>query len=407
MILFCVIISQLSFAQNDTSTPYSLFALGVENKTATGGLTGLGNTGIAQKNSDEINIYNPANLGNIKLKTFLYEFGINGMFSVIKNANKSQTTNDANMSHIAFAFPIKKNFGISFWLLPYTKVGYDIDIENTIERSTDNYLSRISGSGGLNKFYFASGIKIKEKLSLGLDISYLFGLIDQQTQIYHESLISITDANYYNGFKLKAGLQYTLPKTNNKEVTLGAVIELPTKLNGNQTKNSYQETSNSQTVIDENIENTLDSFELPFTYGFGVTTIFNESITTSFDYKKSHWNNTNQLQNNEHYVNQNIYAVGVEYLPLKNYTFWDNIKYRFGVNYNTGFLSISNRQIDSHFVSIGLGIPISRTNNNWLNIAYSYGKEGTIEGSLIQENFHKITINLNFVGNWFNQRKIL
>ena len=407
--LFILFILNISFAQNDTSTPYSLFGLGVENKTATGGLTGLGNSGIAQKNKYEINIYNPANLANLDQKSLLYEFGINGIYSTIKNDDTNDTTNDANLSHVAIAFPIKQGLGFSLGVLPHTKVGYDVDIENNIESSTDTYWTRISGEGGLSKFYLASGLKISKNLALGVDLSFLFGTISQESQIYESSFVSISDENRYNGIKLKTGLQYTLPKINNKEFTIGAILELPTFLNGTQTRNAYKLFENeTEITLSENEESDLDDFELPLVYGFGVTSILNKNITTSFDYKKLLWENTDQLQNNERYVNQDIYAFGLEFKPTNGRTtnYWNKIKYRLGFNYDTGFLKISNTQIDSYFVSVGLGMPLKKDKTNF-NISYSYGTEGTIDNNLIQENFHKITLNLNFVGNWFNKRKIL
>ena len=407
--LFILFILNISFAQNDTSTPYSLFGLGVENKTATGGLTGLGNSGIAQKNKYEINIYNPANLANLDQKSLLYEFGINGIYSTIKNDDTNDTTNDANLSHVAIAFPIKQGLGFSLGVLPHTKVGYDVDIENNIESSTDTYWTRISGEGGLSKFYLASGLKISKNLALGVDLSFLFGTISQESQIYESSFVSISDENRYNGIKLKTGLQYTLPKINNKEFTIGAILELPTSLNGTQTRNAYKLFENeTEITLSENEESDLDDFELPLVYGFGVTSILNKNITTSFDYKKLLWENTDQLQNNERYVNQDIYAFGLEFKPTNGRTtnYWNKIKYRLGFNYDTGFLKISNTQIDSYFVSVGLGMPLKKDKTNF-NISYSYGTEGTIDNNLIQENFHKITLNLNFVGNWFNKRKIL
>ncbi len=406
--LVFISISTALFSQNDTSTPYSLFGLGVENKTATGGLTGLGNTGFAQKNKYEINIFNPANLGNIDQKTFLYEFGVNGVYSIIKNDDISDTTNDANLSHVAIAFPIKKGLGMSFGLLPYTKVGYDIDIQNPIEGSADTYITRVTGLGGLNKFYLSSGINISKGLNLGVDLSFLFGSIDQETQVFSNASVFISDVNRYTGIKLKTGLQYTLPKINGKETTIGAVIELPTSLSGTQTRNAYKITpSEAQIVLENDIENELDNYELPLAYGFGITSILNKNITTSFDFKKLLWKDTNQLQNNERYVDQDIYAFGLQYKPSKKSlaSHWNKINYRFGFNYNSGFLKISNAQIDSYFVSFGLGIPITKDKTNF-NISYSYGKEGTIDNNLIQENFHKITLNLNFVGNWFKKRKI-
>lgn len=142
------------------------------------------------------------------------------------------------------------------------------------------------------------------------------------------------------------------------------------------------------------------SFIVP---GLGITTKLNNAVTTSFDFTKLYWDNTNQLQNNERYTNQDIYAFGAEYLPRCKNKYWSFVKYRFGLNYNTGFLNISNQKIDSYFASVGLGLPLS--NKAKLNISYSYGREGTLSNGLVEENFHKLTLNLNFIGSWFNKRQ--
>ncbi|TYP98137.1 long-subunit fatty acid transport protein [Tenacibaculum adriaticum] len=408
--LFLLLISTANIlvAQNNTNTPYSLFGLGVENKTATSGLTGLGNTGIAQKNKFEINIFNPANLGNIEQKSFLYEFGLNGTYSTLKTNNNSENITNGNFSHIAIAFPIKKDWGVGIGLLPYTKTGYTIDIENPIEGSTDTYITRITGTGGLSKFYLSTGIKVLENLSLGVDLSFLFGSIDQESNLYTSSFVSISDQNNYGGVKFKTGFQYTLPTIKGSETTIGGTLELPTSLSGTQTRTSYKTSSGGSSISIENeVENDLDDFELPFSYGLGITSKLNKNFTTSLDYRKLLWDKTNQQQNNERYVNQSIYAFGLEFKSSKKkLSYWENVKYRAGFNYNSGFLKISNQQIDSYFLSLGLGLPLAKNNKTTLNLSYSYGKEGTIDNHLIQENFHKITLNLNFVGNWFNKRKI-
>lgn len=409
-IVLIVLVASINvlFGQSNTNTPYSLFGLGVENKTATGGLTGLGNTGIAQSNQFEINILNPASLGNIVQKSFLYEFGLNGTYSTLKTNTVSESTSNGNISHIAIAFPLKKDWGMSIGLLPYTKTGYNIDIENAIEGSTDTYITRITGTGGLNKFYLSTGFKATKNLSLGVDVSFLFGSIEQETLMYTGSQVSISDQNHYGGLKLKTGLQYKLPTFKKVETTIGATLELPTSLSGNQTRSSYKTSSGGSSVaIEDEVENDLDNFELPVSYGVGITTVFDKKITTSLDYRKLLWGETDQKLSNEQYANQSIYAFGMEYVSSKNkFNYWSNIKYRVGVNYNTGFLKISNQQIDSYFVSFGLGLPMKKYSNDNFNISYSYGREGTLDNNLIQEKFHKITLNLNFVGKWFNKRKI-
>ncbi len=396
------------FAQNNANTPYSLFGLGVENKIATGGLTGLGNTGIAQSNPFEINIFNPANLGNLLEQSFLYEFGLNGTYSTLKTDTKTETSNNGNISHIAIAFPIRKSLGMSIGLLPYTKTGYNIDIVGPVEGSLDTFTTRITGVGGLNKFYIASGFKPLKNLSVGVDLSFLFGSIEQESQISTDSYVSILDQNYYNGVKLKTGFQYKLPSIKNVETTIGGTFELPTSLSGKQTRTSTKTTSTgAQITIEDGVENDLDNFELPTSFGLGITSKINKTLTTSVDYRKLMWNDTNQELNNERYTDESIYAFGVEFLPNKNkYSYWSNVKYRFGLNYNTGFLKISNQQIDSYFISAGLGLPMKKNSLNNFNISYSYGKEGTLENNLIQENFHKITLNLNFVGSWFSKKRI-
>ena len=395
-------------AQNNINTPYSLFGLGVENNAATGGLTGLGNSGIAQKTYDEINIYNPANLANIQQESFLQDFGFSMLNSKLKNYNTTQNTTKGNVSHITFAFPLSRGWGMSFGLLPYTTTGYKIDLENYIEGSTNTYVTRLVGTGGLNKFYVSSGIKVTNRLSLGLDFTALFGSINQNSELYVNYLVDVQDENHYSGVKLKTGFQYTLLSNQKNETTLGGTLDLPASLSGTQTRTSYKTSSaGAITYLENAVENELDDFELPLSYGIGLSSSF-KNFTTNFDYKKLFWQNTNQQDNSSRYTNQSIYAFGLEYKQYnKDANFFRQVKYRFGMNYNTGFLNISNQQIDHYFASLGLGIPINKEGRNHLNISYSYGKEGNTSGRLVQENYHKIKINLSFNGNWFQKRKIL
>ncbi|WP_405607397.1 OmpP1/FadL family transporter [Polaribacter sp. Asnod1-A03] len=408
IIILLVASVNVLFGQNNTNTPYSLFGLGVENKTASAGLTGLGNTGIASSSPFEINLFNPASLGNVLQESFLYEFGLNGTSTTLQTNGTSESSTNGNISHIALAFPIRKSWAIGVGILPYTKTGYNIDVEDAIEGSTDTFYTRITGEGGLNKFYISSGFKVIKDLSLGVDVSFLFGSIDQERQVFTGSYVSISDQNNYRGIKFKTGLQYKLPEFKTLQTTIGATVELPTSLSGNQTRTSYKTlSSGSSAIIENEVEYDLDNFDLPLSYGVGITTLIDKKFTTSLDYKKVLWNDLNDQQNNESYVDQSIYAFGVEYLPSKNkFKYSSNIKYRFGLNYNTGFLQISSQKIDSYFVSAGLGLPLKRNSSDYVNISYSYGREGTLEKNLIEENFHKITVNLNFVGNWFKQRVI-
>ncbi|NIJ44746.1 hypothetical protein FHR24_001185 [Wenyingzhuangia heitensis] len=389
-------------AQNINS-PYSLFGLGSENSIASGGLTGMGNTGIAESVFNEINLFNPASLGAMVPETFLQELGVSGLYSTLKNNTISESATKGNVSHIAFAFPIKKGWGLSLGLLPYTSTGYKIDLENNVIGSTDTYITRITGSGGLNKAYISTGFSIGSKLHLGVDFSALFGSIKEDSQVSVGYLVNVNDTKRYNGVVLKTGFQYTMFQNENNKTVLGGVVELPTTLSGTQTRNSFRTSSAGiVTVIEEEEETDSDNVELPLSIGFGLNSTFKQ-IKANLDFKKTFWNNTSQDLNDELYVNQTIYALGMEFRSAKAYS---RIRYRVGVNYNSGFLQISNTQINSYFGSVGVGFPINKQGGDRVNISYSYGKEGSINDGLIQENFHKLSLNFSFNGSWFKKTKI-
>ena len=307
------LISAILWAQNDTSSPYSLYGLGVENKTSFGGFTAMGNTGVAQKTPFQINNFNPANLAYIPKSSFLYELGINSIYATLKTDEISQNTTDFNFSHLALAFPIIKNWGMSIGLLPYSKVGYNIDIETPVEGSLENFNTNIIGSGGLNKIYWGNGFILGEKLSLGFELSFLFGTINEETWVFSNPRVNLYDYNYYNGFKFKTGFHFTLPDLEGIKTTIGGTIELPTRLEGTQTRIVHKD----QLLIDEGEEIELNNFELPLSVSFGLSSKLTKTVTTNFDYKKLWWENTNQYNNAKNYTDQNIYAMGIEYKPSK------------------------------------------------------------------------------------------
>lgn len=88
-----------------------------------------------------------------------------------------------------------------------------------------------------------------EKLSIGLELSFLFGTVDEESWVITDPLVNIMNHNYYNGFKFKTGFQYTLPNLGKVKTTIGGTIELPTKLRGTQTRNAYKTFGDYEIVL--------------------------------------------------------------------------------------------------------------------------------------------------------------
>ncbi|NLP58537.1 OmpP1/FadL family transporter [Lutibacter sp. B1] len=396
-------------AQSDSSSPYSLYGLGMENSNYFGGFTALGNTGIGYRSSSNINKSNPASLSSTSTQSFLYEFGLNSTFSNKKDKSTTQHESDFNFTHLAMAFALKNNWGLSFGLLPYTKVNYEIDIVKPIEGNTNYYLTNIIGAGGINQVFFSSGIKVVENLSFGVEIAALFGSITQKQWIYVGNTTSyIKKSDNFFGLGLNAGIQYTIKNIVGTETTIGATINMPTTLNGkNHDFEGYKTMEGTQISIYDNSDDDLNDFDLPLKLGIGISSKINANFLVNMDYRKNYWSETDQTSSNNSFNNQTIYGIGVEYKlssDLNNY--WNRAKYRAGFNYNTGYLKITDEEINNYNFSIGVGLPISKDGVSNVNINYSYGKEGTIKKQLVEDKYHKLSINLSLLGHWFQKQKI-
>lgn len=411
ILLIGICILNLSInAQSDFSSPYSLYGLGQENSNYFGGFSALGNTGIAYKSLFTINKSNPASLTSIAASSFLYEFGFNNTFSNKKNNNTSQKNFDFNFTHLAMAFEVKDYWKMSLGLVPYTKVSYELNVLQPIEGSVNQFNTNVLGTGGINEVFWGHGFKLTKNLSVGIELLALFGSINEDQYIsFGSESANLTKLSNYFGVGLNTGMQYTLNKVLGTQTTFGATIALPTSLSGTKDTEGTKTLTGSEIIsIINEIDESIDNFDLPLKLGVGITSQINKNLLVNMDYKKSFWTDTYTSNSTYTYKDQSIYGLGIEYQPSQRLTgFWNSIKYRTGLNYNSGYLTLSNQVIDNYSFSVGLGIPISKSKfSSIININYLYGKEGTINHQLIQDNFHKLSINLSLVGNWFQKQKI-
>jgi len=391
-----------------SSSPYSLYGLGLSNEISTGKTNSLGGLGIAIPSNTFISNSNPASYGAIPLNSFFFDFGLKAQTNSLSEDGNSNSNIIANFSNIAFAFPLTNKSGIGITLIPFTNVGYTIEnIESDIEGSSSTFLSNIEGSGGINNVLINYGYAVRNNLRLGLNVSGLFGKITQrESDILPNNVLIIEDESFYSGFRLGAGLQYDL----SKNFTIGSIINLSSRLKGSK------ETTISQYTLDETVDlsdsnntsnNKIEDFKLPTELGFGIQTTFKNYFSLNLDYKKSLWNSTNQSDKLGEYVDQDAFGFGLQYAGEKRVSrFFNNLEYRLGFNYNNGNLEINNKRVNNNSLNIGIGIPFNNGTNSMINIGYTYGSKGQVTNGLIKENYHLFSINLSLEGIWFQKRKI-
>jgi hypothetical protein len=392
-----------AFSQSISSSPYSLYGLGSLYDSNFGSINSYGSSGIALPSSRFINNLNPASLGFMYQNHFLFDVGGKSIFTTYENSAKKESRNNMQFSHIAFAFPVGETSALSVALKPYSSAAYKIsNLELSILDSQENYILNASGSGGLNNFDVSYGYRIGKSIALGLSTSFLFGnTTDEREYAVANSLTNISKETSYKGVRFSLGSQIKVDST----FTIGTNVKSPSRINATKVQSVTTVNNSGTTAIETDVASDTDDFYFPLEIGVGLSKVFKNNLNVTVDYGKSLWTDARQSDLYGNFVNQDKFSLGFSYSKTKRIrTYFDRIQYGAGLNYDTGYLEVDNKKINSMSLSLGVTLPLEN-NFSALNISYSFGQNGKISNGFIKENFHKISLNLSLDGIWFVKRK--
>ncbi|WP_348822633.1 aromatic hydrocarbon degradation protein [Flavobacterium aestuarii] len=406
--LFFVLVffsSLLSYSQSIATSPYSLYGLGSLYESNFGSTAALGTAGIALLSDDFINNKNAASLVNIPANNFFFEIGGTGIQSSFEDNLKKENRNNFQFSHLAFAFPITKKSAFSLAMMPYSSSSFKISGLKIpiIDGNNENYYLDVIGTGGLNNLDFSYAYKLSNKLSIGFSASVLFGnTTDQRTYTIGSSTVSIDKKVNYSGIRPILSSQLKM----NSALTFGLNVKSPARVNASKIQSVVISNSAGTSSLETDAQSVTDDFYLPLDIGFGVNKSFRNKFNLNIDYEKSFWDATNQSDLYGSFSDQEKISLGFSYLKTKtSRNYFDRIKYAVGAHYDTGYLEIDGKKISDRNFSVGVSLPLDHLSSA-LFISYTYGSRGQITNSLIQENYHKLTLNLNLDGIWFVRKKL-
>lgn len=434
VVILITIVSSTAFAQQGTGSPYSFYGIGslkfkgtVENRSM-GGIS-------VYLDSIHVNLRNPAAYAGKSLGGPYFEgesrpvkFTVAGTMSdvTLKSNTGEAKTNSTIFDYIAISVPIGK-FGFGFGLLPYTSVGYKLDDIND-----DNILvNRYSGEGGVNRVFAGLGYQINDKLSVGVDFNYNFGNIQNSAlQIEYNPIdgsVVELQTNEFNrsdlsGLNLNFGASYKTMITDKLELSATATFAPGSKLNSQNQRTistvsvdaiTYEVTSVSS-QIDEVLENqnlreTKLTLPSRLSLGGGIGEPQSWFVGAEYTYQNtSNFSNpvfSNQISSFE---NSSRIAVGGFFIPEYNAFsgYFKRMVYRAGFNFaNTG-LVVKDESIKEFGMSFGLGLPVgNRGLFSNANLGVEFGRRGTTNQNLIQENFVNFNVSLSLNSRWFKQKK--
>lgn len=396
--------SLTSFSQSISSSPYSLYGVGSVYDSDFGVIPSIGSSGMALPSDTFINNLNPASLGYLPQNHFMFDIGGKAISTTYQSSSRSESRNNFQFSHLAFAFPVTKKSGFSIAIRPYSSATFKIsNLKMPIENSLDFYYLTATGSGGLNNLDFSYGYRFGKKLSVGASASVLFGNTkDNRSFLINNTVTSIQKKTNYNGLRATLGAQYKIDST----FIIATTFKVPSQIKASKVQTVQTIADDVVTTIESDVVSDTDDYYMPLEMGVGISKRFKNNLNMTLDYEKSFWGDTNQSELYGKFVNQDRFAMGFTYRTKKNIRkYWDSVQYAAGANFDTGYLEIDGKRVNNAAISIGLTLPIENTYSA-LNISYSYGQRGRISDNLIKENYHKISLNLSLDGIWFVKRKI-
>lgn len=387
-----------------TTSPYSRFGFGLLGDNATSAQTQMGGVGYAMHSGRQVNAMNPAAYAATDTLTFLFDMGVDFSWYSQKEGSVSKTDNGGGLDYVTMQFPIGKRMGMSLGLLPYSSVGYSFG------SNIDNGSSSHEGSGGLNQLYLGFAGRPFGGLSLGFNISYLFGTT--YNDVYARSNTAATSlfeqVMQVRDFHLLFGAQYSQKITPQDEVTVGITYSPGKDLLGHSWIQKYDVGSDAAPDT-LNYISLRKHYSLPDTWGAGVSWTHNQLLNIEVDFTSQPWSKA-KLYNTDNftatkYADRYKVATGVSWRPAMRGAYLKRITYRAGFNYTRDYVMIGDNHVKQYGASIGFGFP-APGQKTVLNLGFEYLHRQGSPQALVKENYFNIKLGINFNQLWFMQSKI-
>jgi hypothetical protein len=403
------------FAQIRISSPYSRYGLGNLSDNSNAWNFSMGQTGIGMRSPYHINYLNPASYIAFDSTSFLFEGGFQAQFVTLSSNFQKTNRNYASLGYLLFGMPVTKWWRSSIGLVPYSDVGYSVLNYEEYE-NTGTVLRLYQGSGGINRLYWGNALRIVKGLSVGFNMSYLFGSMIREASVYFPDSIYAMNfkvLNYVtvNSLYLNFGLQYRMRLKNNLFLNLGAIFSNTTSMSAKTDMLAYTFLLSNNGV--EYPKDTLvkergysGKIVIPMVIGGGFSLERPDKWTVGVDYRWQNWSQFSAFGLSDSLVDAWMVSAGGEITPnIDNYAnYLARVRYRLGFNYENTYLQLRGKNLTAYSVSLGLGLPL-RGVKTLLNLGVSAGMRGTTEQNLIKESYIKLVIGFTIYERWFVKRK--
>lgn len=384
-------------AQNGTSSPLSIFGIGEYEMRDFGRTTGLGSVGIGLQSENFLNRRNPAGLSKIDTLRFILDVSaalkISNFFTTSVNAQNT----DFNFKSLAIGVRLSKRWTTSVGLTPYSNVGYNIVAYDRIQGADEQIEIHFSGSGGVNKFYWANAFELFNGFSVGLTSSYIFG---NYTHKEEKDIFSIEDSYNVNKLYFDFGAQYTHKIGAHTQVTVGGVYGQKAKM---PIHHKRLITSGNYIEFNKRQPDNKKSF-IPGSYGAGFSILRHQKdaeLIFAADYHYRNCSVDSSTYRKFTYSDSHTYSAGLQLTPYKrgSDSYLRVMRYQLGACYSQSYLKVNGYQMKDYSVSVGVGLPFR--NLSYVNVSVNLGESGTGQRGGVTERYVLFSVTMSLIERWF------
>ena len=401
-----------AIGQQSTSSPYSVFGLGLENFNGT-----IANKSMAGLSlySDAVaaNLQNPATYSDLKLTSF--GVGTSYTNTEINSQEGTGTGKATTLDYLAISIPAEK-FGFGFGFQPYRSVGYRVQAIG-LDEAVGEFEQLLEGTGNVSRVYLGAGTKVAKGLKIGAEVQYNFGRLEEQRKKLTNTTFSSRLINQSDIF----GVSYTFSGIYDYELEENFVIRSSIIYN---TSGKIKSENNQERA-------TISSLDgVDFTDDFGLVEDENivdrtfrlpSTLTVGLSFAKTRkWflGGEAYITNNNDYQDRAVDRAGVVYtdafgvkgggfyIPKFNSltSYFNRITYRAGIYYDKLGLQINGTDINEFGISFGFGLPLPREFST-LDIGFELGSRGQVTERTIREDYFSVSLGLSLGQKWFKKRK--
>lgn len=420
--MFAATVTQAqSNTQSSTFSPYSQYGLGVLADQSQSFNRGMNGTGIAMRNGTLVNTLNPASYSAVDSLTMLFDAGLSLQFTNFKEGNNSVNASKGTFDYVVGLFRIRRHFGVSFGLLPFSDVGYNYSTSTYLNTTIGRITETFDGKGGLHQAFVGAGWNPVKPLSIGVNFGYLWGSYTRSATSSATVTVNSLSKTYkasISNYTLTLGMQWQQPLSRRDRVTVGATWGLGHKLNADPTCDIVN--TNTSTMVSDTTSFTIkNGLELPTTIGAGLAWEHNKNLIVAADFTLQQWGKVRYPEYDETWkayllhngllTDRTRVSIGADYVPdaMSRRNYLKRIHYRIGAAYATPYYKINGQDGPKEMsISAGLGFPLQNAWNNRsvLNICAQWVRSSAKD--LITDNTFRISVGLTFNEKWFDKWRI-